>query len=300
MTLQMRRGSLTAAVLAAALIVPLSACSALPGSGSGADSAGSAADLNAATMTKLGDASAAEDGAPSNAASAGRSVVRSGSISIEVDDAAEAAEEVADIAEGLGGYVESESVDNTGGAAAANAYLTVRVPADRLDDAFTELGGVGDVRSQSREASDVTARHVDLQARVQALQGSVERLTELMARAKTTGDLLEAERELAQRQQELDGLRAQLDALEGQVAEATISVSLGSQSALPGGPANFWEGLVAGWGSIVAAGAGALVLLGILLPWLAVAGVLALVIVAIVRAARRRGRNRSELPEPPH
>lgn len=279
----MKHRRLVPAVAAVLLLLPLAACSV--GSG-GSDRAG----IGDAKVSEM--APQAGDIAQSDAA-AERSIVRSGDIALEVGDPAAAAEEVSGIAERLDGYVESETTTNGSEGSDAGAYLLLRVPADRLDEAFDALGEVGTVLSQSRSASDVTAQHVDLQARVQALEESVQRLTELMSGAATTGELIEAETALSQRQQELDGLRAQLEYLEGQVEQASISVSLTAKSALPGGPANFWDGLVAGWESIVAAGSGALVLLGILLPWIAIAGVIALVVVFIVRAARGRRARRT-------
>lgn len=272
-----------APVLAAALLLAsLSACSA----GSGAQS--SPEFSGAVGIEPMVDASGTVAELNREVASAERSVIRNGYISLEVSDPTEAVAEVTDVAEGLGGFVESESLES------ASAMLVLRVPADVLDEAFAAIGEVGEVRSQSRSANDVTEQHVDLQARVEALEQSVERLRELMAGSATTGELIEAETALAQRQQELDGLRAQLQSLESQVAQATISVSLSTTSTLPGGPDTFWDGLVAGWESLAVAGAGALVVFGVLLPWLVLAGLITLVVVLIVRGRRRAKQRRSQ------
>lgn len=292
-------------VLATVLIVPLAACSALPGAG------GHSSQPIPGPFTQLDDAAIAPEAQGPQPATggtsgsmAGRSVIRTADVALEVSDPRAAAEEVAEVAQELDGRVESSTVQRSGGDAGepgAFASVTIRVPEDRLDEAFDELSDVGEVVSQSRSEFDVTREHVDLEARVTALEESVDRLTELMADATTTSELLEAEAALSQRQQELDGLRAQLESLEGQVDEATILVSLQTRSALPGGgPANFWEGVLAGIGSLGSAAAGALVLAGILLPWLLVAGVVALVVVLIVRAARRRGSHRAADGQTPH
>lgn len=291
-----RRSSVPVLLAAALLLAPLSACAALPGSGGGASSSEILVGPEMARDTGGTDgAGGAFEGAPQALEDqSARSVIRTGQVSIEVSDPDAAAEEVAEIAQRAGGSVESMTVHRASAETAAGADLALRVPADRLDETFTALTGVGDVVSQSRSAVDVTAEHVDLRARVAALEESVERLTELMAGADTTTELIEAESALAQRQQELDGLRAQLRSLEGQVDEATIWVSLSTTSALPGGgPANFWEGLLAGLDSLAAAGAGALVVLGILLPWLALAALLALAVVLIVRGVRSGRRARA-------
>lgn len=266
----------------------------MPGSG-GSSGSDVAVAPEIARDSATSDLGGAFESAPQpGVGQAGPSVIRTGDISLEVSDPEAAADEVAEIAERTGGSVESMTVRRASGDMAAGADLALRVPEERIDEAFDALEDVGEVITQSRSAVDVTAQHVDLQARVAALEESVQRLTTLMAGADTTTELIEAESALSQRQQELDGLRAQLTALEGQVDEATIWVSLNTKSALPGGgPANFWEGLLAGIDSLAAAGAGALVVLGILLPWLAIAAVLALVIILIVRAASARRRARA-------
>ncbi|UOR00450.1 DUF4349 domain-containing protein [Leucobacter allii] len=296
MTRRTTRSALLPLLLAAGLLLaPLTGCA--PGGLRGVPdlpATDSASEAPAAPEAAggPGDASALDDAAAGS--TDGRSVVRTAELSLEVADPDGAATEAGRIAEEAEGFVEAVTVSRAEGVRPASAQLTLRVPADRLDDVLAELSGLGEPISEQRGASDVTAEHVDLEARVAALEASVRRLTELMAGAASTSELLEAEAALAQRQQELDGLQAQLDALEGQIDEATVWVSLDSPQALPGGgPANFWEGLLAGLGSLGAAGAGALVVLGILLPWLAIAGIVAIAVVALVRAARRRRARRT-------
>lgn len=301
-----QRHSILAIAAAALLVIPLAACSG--GSGGGARDEGSSGravseDHSSAMTDSSADAATTEQG---DGPRAGKSIISTGEVSIVVPDTSEAAEQVADAVNDLGGSVESQEISGEASepgtpGGGSSAYLVVRVPADRFDEAFDALAEVGDVTDQSRSATDVTAEHVDLQARVAALEKSVKRLSDLMAGAASTSELLEAESALSQRQQELDGLTAQLKALEGQVAESTISVSLSTKSALPGGgPANFWEGLLAGVSSLGTAGSGALVLTGILLPWLVVAAVIAVVVLLIVRAARRRRAARRPDPAAPH
>lgn len=284
-----------AATAAAALCALLAACSApmsMVEAGAGRDTAMPNSAVSDMELVPL-DGQMVD--ARSTASQGERSIVKSGAISIEVGDVQHAATEVASLTADLGGYVESQSVgaSNYNATTIDTAHLTLRVPADQFDAAFTELAALGSVTDENRSASDVTVQHVDLQARVEALQASVDRLTELMAKAATTGELIEAEAALSTRQAELDGLRAQLQALEGQVNEATIWVSVSSNRVLADGPGNFWEGLLAGLKSLGVAGAGALVLLGVLLPWLAIAGVITLIVLAVVRSIRRRKARRS-------
>lgn len=294
----------TAAVL---LTVPLAACSMQNGSGSYVPARsldGGASDYSSVEAAQndasnplapnTGGANMSREEALASAGqatsnNAKRSVITTGSVTIEVKDPQSAVEEATKVAESLGGRIEAQSLSNTGAGGAEGASLTVRVPQDKLTEALDSLGGLGNVLDQSISADDVTAQHVDLQARVEALESSVARLTELMAGSATTSELIEAESALSARQAELDSLKAQLGMLEGQVDEATVWVSFTTPSAaIPGGPSNFWEGLLAGLSSLTAAGAGALVLLGILLPWLVIAAIITFAVILLVRAGKRR------------
>lgn len=297
-----RRSSLahlTAWLAAGLLLAPLSACAAL---GGGQDQGAARAPMDApvAGAAPAVEESVSAPGTPAAADTADRSIIRTGEIVLQVADPEDAAGRVSEIATEAGGSVASQSI--TGGRPAADpqARLTLRVPADALAEVMADLADVGTVTSQQLGADDVTSEHVDLQARVAALEASVDRLRALMGDSASTGELLEAEAALSERQQELDGLRAQLESLEGRITLATVQVTLETRSALPGGgPGTFWEGLVTGVESLGAAGSGALVTLGILLPWLVVAAVVAVAIIVIVRVARKRRRRRIRSQFPP-
>ncbi|MBL3700964.1 DUF4349 domain-containing protein [Leucobacter luti] len=294
-----RRRTLAVAAASALLLAPLSACSALTGPlGASSSNSSGPVDAGAALPDVAGGAEAGSQfteqlDAPGREGVVDRSVIRTGDLSLTVSDVGAASDQAAQITVELGGSVESQLTEAATGTSPASATLSLRVPADSLDVALTRLSEVGTVVSQSRSATDVTTEHVDLQARVTALEASVERLTKLIDGATSTSDLIEAEAALSDRQQELDGLRAQLTSLEGSVDEATIWVSLTTPSVLPGGgPTTFWDGLGAGIASLGAAASGAVVVLGILLPWLVLAGMIAGAIVWIVRATRTRRARR--------
>lgn len=285
------RRSLPALVAAALIIAPLTACTAFgPSSASDASTTGGSTALLDQALPEGEVQSGKQSSEPSSGAdAAGESVIATGDLTLEIANPEDAVDRARAAVAEVGGTIESENLTRGGDGFSESASLTVRVPADRMDDAFEALTGLGEVVSQNRSSVDVTAQHVDLQARVDALQDSVTRLTQLMQGAASTSELIEAETALSQRQQDLDGLQAQLDALEDQVDQSTIFVTMTAPSTLPGGgPQNFWEGLVAGVGSLGAAGAGALVVIGVLLPWLVLGGAVAAIAWWIVRSVQRR------------
>ncbi|MGY2075581.1 MULTISPECIES: DUF4349 domain-containing protein [unclassified Blastococcus] len=221
-----------------------------------------------------------------------RQVVTTATAALAVDDPAEGAQQISELAESAGGRVEERSVQATSGEDGVDgvvADLVLRVPAAELTGLLADLEDLGDVASVSVSRSDVTATVVDLDARISALQTSVARLLALMDDAATTEALLEAEQALSERQQELEALQSRRAALADQVELSTLRVHLEPYGVAPaGGPDGFLDGLGTGWRSLVAALGGTVVVLGVLLPWLAVTAVVAGGILVAIRRVRRR------------
>lgn len=278
-----RFGRVIRAATILALLGGMAACS-----GSGSDSG--------VSVDSDGGGPVSDEAAPGGDASvedSDREVIVTGSLSLRVDDALEAADEAARIVREAGGRVDDRSeqvpVDET----PASAYLTVRIPADDLDDALEDLRTLGEVRELSLNRQDVTLQFTDLEARIQALEISVTRLEGLMSEAGSITELLAAEAALAERQAELDSLTAQRTYLGEQVALSTIYLSLLPKASTPApAPGGFWGGVQTGWSALVTFFNQVLVVLGVLVPWILLAGVV-LVIVWVIR------RSLPKKPRPP-
>ncbi|WP_345802836.1 DUF4349 domain-containing protein [Microbacterium sp. AZCO] len=270
------------------------------------DTSGGAADGSSRESAGLGAASV--PGA--NDATAGRDIIMTASATVVVDDVTPAARDVAASAESHGGYVESMSVGQSGKATPVEpgivsdptypypqtdgAWITVRVPSDQLTAMMDQLSDLGEVTATSINRQDVTEQTVDLQARVDATQASVDRLTQLMAQAADLSDLIAAETALSERQATLESYQQQLQSLQSQVDMSSLTVTLTPASEpVKADPAGFTDGLAAGWNGLVATLNGIVVALGFLLPWLAVAAVVALIVWGVVRLVRARRARRS-------
>ena len=177
-------------------------------------------------------------------------------------------------------------------------HPVVRVPADALTGVLADLKELGEVASVSVSRSDVTGQTVDLDARISALQTSVTRLQTLLDAAPTTEALLAAEGALSGRQEQLESLQSQRALLADQVELSTLRVHLQPPGvAPPGGPDGFVDALGTGWNALVLAAGAAVVVLGVLLPWLLVAAVIAAVVLVPLRRARRRSATPAPVAE---
>lgn len=289
-----------AAAFAAGILVAPPILNVVGGSGgsmSASDSVGVRAVSEAAPGMSV-DGSAASDASPV------REIIQTAQATLRVNDIEDAADAVAALAARHGGYVESTDLRSTpldenlsARTAESSGYgwVSIRVPSTDLPAVIEELGAHGAVVASSVSQQDVTSTAIDLRARVETTRTSVERLTELMSNTATVGELIEAESALAERQAQLESYEQQLAALDDQVAMSTLQVELTrTASAAPADPAGFGDGLLAGWNGLIVSLNALVIAFGFLLPWLAVAGVVVLLIWTI-----RHRRNRRDIVNNP-
>jgi hypothetical protein len=132
------------------------------------------------------------------------------------------------VASKYGGFVETSS---TGGSPARFGTVQIRVPAADFDQALNDLRSLGHVDSQTIQGQDVTAKYVDLQARIRTWESQETALIRLMGKTTTVGQTLEVQGQLQRVQLTIEELQGQLRVLNDQTAKATISVSLREQGA---------------------------------------------------------------------
>ncbi len=151
-------------------------------------------------------------------------IIRTGNATIRVDSVDSSLTSIISLTSDYEGVVQSQDRSDTEGLDYAN--VTIRIPADRFDEFVEQLAGIGDVEYVNISAMDVTTQVRDIDARVLALQTSIERLKDLQSQAGTVTDLVTIESELTTRQAELDSLLSQQNYLKDQVAMSTLTVNI--------------------------------------------------------------------------
>ena len=272
------------------------------GEAAGRDAAGAATEGSAPAGGGVAGSAPQQAGSPTPAdpgavpvGGVARSLVRTAQLTVEADDPVAVTRRVRTAVAGVAGTVAQETSSDSG------AQLTVRVPADRLDQLIDTIGGFGHVTSRSAQVVDATEDVVDLDARVASQRASVDRVRALLAQARSIGDVVSIESELTRREADLDSLTGRLAALRDQVALSTLTVDLEKGPVTTGpnpGPTGFLAGLAAGWDGLKAVGVGAGAAVGYVLPFVPVlAVILGLVWVGRrVARARRRPAGGAEQP----
>ncbi len=224
-----------------------------------------------------------------------RKEVVTGTVDLTADDPVAAAQTLVDRVTELDGRVDQRTENPGTTDNDPHANLVVRIPATDTDAFIDGLSDLGEITQVSTNRDDVTLQWQDLDARITALRASVDRLRDLMARAANTADLIAAEEALADRQAELDSLTGQRRYLDDQISLSTLTVDIRStaEQTIEDGPANFWDGVVDGWNSLLAWLKGAVVFIGQVLPWLVFLALLGAIVGAVVGLARRLGGARA-------
>lgn len=285
------RGALVIGLLAT---LALAGCSASDTSSSGVAPGSATGELapgvSGSPNSTLDLPATGKDGSVSTllpAALADRSIISRASLTVRVKDVKAAARDAATRAASAGGIVAGEQTEaKPDHPESGNAVLTLRVPGNQLEKVLGQLADLGDLVAQDQSAEDVTSQVVDVAARLKSQQASVNRIRLLLARATTIGEIVSIESELSQREAAVESLAAQSKALADQTSLATVTatfVGTGSDVVPPVESTGFVGGLKSGWNAFAASASWLLTALGALLPFAALALLLAIPLRLIVR-----------------
>jgi hypothetical protein len=275
------------------------------GAGSGSDAGAVTRDGAAVGAPEAADGSTGSAGSPDAPAANRtvvqvRSVIKTGQIALTAKDLDATRAKIDGLLVTVGGVVDSERSTHTRDGDLKRSTLVLRVPVDSFDAAMDGLAGFGKVQHSDSASKDVTTQVIDVDERVQTLQNSLDRLQAYQRDARDIDDLIRFEQQITQRESELQSLKAQQDYLADQTSMSTISVYLSTPKAYVEPPgalddAGFLAGLKSGWHALVSAVVVALTVVGVVLPFAAVALLVGLPVWLLVR---RTVRSRATRPTP--
>lgn len=152
-------------------------------------------------------------------------IIRTGTLSLKVDDLDAAVGAGRDTVRTMGGYVGASRQTNDG----ENSFASVsyRIPADRWDDAVAALRRLGTLLGEETDAVEVTGQVIDLEARIRNLRASETALQGIAATATKITDVLEVEKRLSEVRGQIEQLEAQLADLEDRAGFGTLTVTYG-------------------------------------------------------------------------
>lgn len=207
----------------------------------------------------------------------------------------------------LGGYVQNQRISNgsyRSNYRYRNADLTVRIPAESVDQFTEKVSGMSNVTHSSKNLEDITLSYVATESRMLALQTEEARLLELMAKAETMSDLLEIEARLTDVRYELERVTSQLRSYDDLVNYATIYLNIEEvKEYTPVAEKTRWERITEGFvKSLKGVWNGALDFFAWLLiniPYLLVFGAIGFVAIRLIRkASKKKKARKAQMPMP--
>ena len=200
----------------------------------------------------------------------------------------------------LGGYVEAKEVYNGSAYNSTryrNANLTVRIPADRLNEFVDHVGQVSNITSSQETVDDVTLQYVAIESRIKALETEQQTLLDLLAKAETMEDLLTIESRLTEVRYELENINSQLRVYDNKINYATVHLDVSEvvEYTEPE-PENGWQRMGNGFvKSVKGVGNGLkefFIWLVTAIPYLLLIGMIGMGIFLIIWGSIRRGRKK--------
>ncbi|WP_067439154.1 DUF4349 domain-containing protein [Nocardioides jensenii] len=223
-----------------------------------------------------------------------KAVISTGTVSLRSEDTEQARFDLQKVLDAHEGTIDEENTSTDDGGKVDNTRLVVRLPVTEFDQAMTDLAGVAELTGSSRSSEDVTTQVIDNDVRIRAQEKSLERIEVLLARASDIADIVSIEAQLSSRQAELDSLKSQQAYLRDQTSLSTITIHLEHEDATAKEKKDddqhnaFVGGLLDGWNALTGFGAGLATVVGALLPFAVVIGLLGIPVLVLWRRLRTR------------
>ena len=233
------------------------------------------------------------------------SIIYTAQLTVRADNVSSAADQAAQIAEGVGGYVSSETASaDPDHPSEATASVQLKIPVASYRATLGQLTSrLGTQLSLQQQAQDVTQQVADVNSQVTSDEAAIAQLRALLSHAGSVGDLLSVQNQINDEESSLESMQAQQRALSHETTYATVTLTLLGPKAKPlvhrpKAPPTLAGGLGAGWRALRITVSWTLAFLGAIAPFAAIAAIGGYVIYRSRRwLVRRRPGTQSASPE---
>lgn len=159
-----------------------------------------------------------------------RKLITTMNISTETEDLDQILSSVQSKVKELGGYIESSNIYNgssySGRVNNRSASLSLRIPADKLDQFVVTLDEGTNITNKSTNVEDVTLSYVDIESRKSALKAEEKRLLEIVESAETVEDIIKVEERLSEVRYQLESIESQLRTYDNKINYSTVYLDI--------------------------------------------------------------------------
>ncbi|HOB20150.1 MAG TPA: DUF4349 domain-containing protein [Candidatus Atribacteria bacterium] len=230
----------------------------------------------------------------------GNKIIKTGHMEIETIDFDDTTSAIVRKTNQAGGFVESSYVKgrsrkNAPYPSLREAWFRLRIPSEKLEQFMTDMGDLGNVVRNELSGEDISGKYYDTEARLLSLKTQETRLLALMEKADQLSDILELERELSEVRYEIEILTGTLKKWDNLVRYSTLEIDITEVEEIEEvqkRPVTLWEKMSTGFTASLKAAIRLLEFLLVLfvsaLPFLALFGAIAAIVLLILRLIRKR------------
>ena len=177
------------------------------------------------------------------------------------------------------------------------ASLTVRIPAEKLDEFLDAVGTLGNITNRSESAQDITAAYIDTEAKLEALRAEYDALIAMLEKAEAVADIIVIQDRLNEVRYEIESQERIMRSYDDLVAFSTVNMSVCEvRRESPAADETFWQEISRRFSDSLAdvghgftrVSAWVLGNLPEIIVWLVLIAVIILIIVLCVKHSRRR------------
>ncbi len=165
-----------------------------------------------------------------------RLVIQNADLSVVVINPEAKMDEIAKMAEDMGGFVVSKNVYQTttrNNIRVPEGNITIRVPAEKLEQALEQIkADAVEVQNENRSGQDVTREYVDLKSRLKTHEQAAEQLSEILEQKTESAEVIEVFNQLVYHREQIEILKGQINYYEEAAALSAISVRVTAEETL--------------------------------------------------------------------
>ena len=226
-------------------------------------------------------------------------IIRNASFTVKTTDYDTDLDRLQTLAKDIGGRVEYLNTygDATTGQT-RSASLTLRIPAQRLDEFLSGVEGIGNVTTMTQEMQDVSDSYYDVQTRLDTQRKKLERLQAMFNVAEEVSDLIEIESAIADAQYYIDRYTSQLKSYDGKVEYSTVNATVREVRVTEMKEVTLGQRIAEGFHNSLEGGMefleDMLIFLVSVLPWLIIVAAVVVIVSLIVRKAKKNHGKKEE------
>lgn len=159
-----------------------------------------------------------------------RKLIRTVHLNVETTDFDNLLSSIQQSVAAQGGYIQQSDISGTSISYSSDrrryAYLTVRIPSEKLDGFLSQMGQQSNIINRSENIQDITLQYTDIQSRKKSLTIEQERLWALLEKADTLEAVIALEERLSEIRYELECFESQLRTYDNQVDYSTVTIDI--------------------------------------------------------------------------